>query len=142
MGTVSVAPPWATETVLSPLDGGWWGYGIARAFTRCMMKINHLFGHNYMFPSKWFNSSIWLTHGLVVFYILNLEDYLMPNPVYIYIYIYIYIYEYNLKVTFLNKTEFVWLVVWVLWCINLCRLFNAKFCLYVYTFNQRFLNEY
>ena len=35
-----------------------------------------------------------------------------------------------------------WLVVWVLWRINLCRLFNAKFCLYVYTFNQRFLNEY
>ena len=25
---------------------------------------------------------------------------------------------------------------------NLCRLFNAKFCLYVYTFNQWFLNEY
>ena len=24
-----------------------------------------------------------------------------------------------------------WLVVWVLWHINLCRLFNAKFCLYV-----------
>ena len=31
-------PPWATETVLSPLDGGWCGHGIARAFTRCMMK--------------------------------------------------------------------------------------------------------
>ena len=31
-------PPWATETVLSPLVGGWWGQGIARAFTRCMMK--------------------------------------------------------------------------------------------------------
>ena len=37
-----------------------------------------------------------------------------------------------------------WLVVgfWVLWHINLCRLFNAEFCLYVYTFNLRFLNEY
>ena len=35
-----------------------------------------------------------------------------------------------------------WLVVWVSWHINLCRLFNAKFCLYVYTFNQRFLSEY
>ena len=34
-----------------------------------------------------------------------------------------------------------WLVEF-LWRINLCRLFNAKFCLYVYTFNQRFLNEY
>ena len=33
-------------------------------------------------------------------------------------------------------------VGWVLWHINLCKLFNAKFCLYVYTFNQRFLNEY
>ena len=31
-------PPWATEIVLSPLVGGWWGQGIARAFTRCMMK--------------------------------------------------------------------------------------------------------
>ena len=34
------------------------------------------------------------------------------------------------------------LVVWGLWRINLCTLFNAKFCLYVYTFNERFLNEY
>ena len=34
-----VVPPWATETVLSPLVGGWWGQSIARAFTRCMMKI-------------------------------------------------------------------------------------------------------
>ena len=34
-----------------------------------------------------------------------------------------------------------WLVVWVLWRINLCRLLNPKFCLYVYTFNQRFLKE-
>ena len=33
-------PPWATETVLSPLVGGWWGQGIAHAFTRCMMKKN------------------------------------------------------------------------------------------------------
>ena len=31
-------PPCATETVLSPLDGGWWGHGIARALTRCMIK--------------------------------------------------------------------------------------------------------
>ena len=36
-----------------------------------------------------------------------------------------------------------WLVGWLdLWRINLYRLFNAKFCLHVYTFNQRFLNEY
>ena len=36
------------------------------------------------------------------------------------------------------------LVVWVLWHINLCRSFNAKFCLYIHTyiFNQRFQNEY
>ena len=39
-----------------------------------------------------------------------------------------------------NSTS--WLVGWVLWHINLYRLFNAKFCLYVYTFNQRFLSEY
>ena len=32
-------PPWATETVLSPLVGGWWGQGIARAFSRTMKKI-------------------------------------------------------------------------------------------------------
>ena len=31
-------PPWATETVILPLAGGWWGQGIARALTRCMMK--------------------------------------------------------------------------------------------------------
>ena len=30
----------------------------------------------------------------------------------------------------------------VLWYINLCRLFNIKFCLYQYTFNLRFLNVY
>ena len=29
---------WATENVLSPLVGCWWGQGIACAFTRCMMK--------------------------------------------------------------------------------------------------------
>ena len=34
------------------------------------------------------------------------------------------------------------LVAWFLWCINRCRLFNAKFYLYVFTFNQGFLNEY
>ena len=33
------------------------------------------------------------------------------------------------------------LVGWFLWHINLCRLFNAKFCLHVYI-NQRFLSEY
>ena len=32
-----------------------------------------------------------------------------------------------------------WLVVWVLWRINLCRLFNDKFCLYIYI---PFTNEY
>ena len=31
--------PWGTETVLSPRVEGWWGQGIARAFTSCMMKI-------------------------------------------------------------------------------------------------------
>ena len=40
--------PWATETVLSPLVGSWWGQGIARAFTRCMMKKNI-----YITFSKW-----------------------------------------------------------------------------------------
>ena len=41
------------------------------------------------------------------------------------------------------KTRF-WLVVWVLWHINLRRLFNAKFSLYIYIYiyNLRFLNEY
>ena len=34
------------------------------------------------------------------------------------------------------------LIVWVLWRIKLCRLFNAKFCLYVYTLSLRFLNTY
>ena len=31
--------PQATKTVLSPLVGGWWGQGIAHAFTHCMMNI-------------------------------------------------------------------------------------------------------
>ena len=35
-----------------------------------------------------------------------------------------------------------WLVGWVLWHINLFRLFNVIFCPYLYAFNQRFLNEY
>ena len=56
------------------------------------------------------------------------------DNIYIYIYIYIYICIYP---TF-NLIG--WLGVWVLWRINLCRLF--KFCLYVYTFNQKYLNEY
>ena len=34
-----------------------------------------------------------------------------------------------------------WLVVWVLWRINPCRLFNAKFCLYIYIYIP-FTNEY
>ena len=33
-----VVPPWATETVYSFPVGGWWEQGIARAFTRWMMK--------------------------------------------------------------------------------------------------------
>ena len=48
-----------------------------------------------------------------------------------------------------SKTKYVedvvqsWLVGCLgLWRINLCRLFNAKFCLYVYTLKQGFLNEY
>ena len=30
---------YASETVVSPLVGGWWGKDIARAFTRCSIKI-------------------------------------------------------------------------------------------------------
>ena len=57
---------------------------------------------------------IWF--GLVGFYgISTIVGYLMPNPLYTYI---------------LNKYDLVrlWvvLVVWILWHINLCRLFNAK----------------
>ena len=37
------ALPWATQTVLSPLVGGWWGQGIACAFTRCIMKKKSLY---------------------------------------------------------------------------------------------------
>ena len=40
-------PSWATETVLSPLVGGWWGQGIARAFTRCMMKYIYIYIYIY-----------------------------------------------------------------------------------------------
>ena len=48
-----------------------------------------------------------------------------------------------IPIDWVNKTWFGWfgwLVGLVLWRINLCRLFNAKFCLYIDTFNQRFLN--
>ena len=34
-----------------------------------------------------------------------------------------------------------WLVVWVLWRINLCRLFNAKFCLYEYLVGKIFYKQ-
>ena len=40
-------PPWATEIVLSPRVGGWWGQGNARAFTRCMMKKNYTYIYIY-----------------------------------------------------------------------------------------------
>ena len=30
-----------------------------------------------------------------------------------------------------------WLVVWVLWHINICRSFNAKFCLYIHTYSTK-----
>ena len=30
-----------------------------------------------------------------------------------------------------------WLVVWVLWHINPCRSFNAKFCLYIHTYSTK-----
>ena len=42
----------------------------------------------------------------------------------------------------LMRTDAFSIVGWILWHINLCRLFNVKFCSYVYTFNLRFLNEY
>ena len=45
---ISIVPPWATETVLSPLVGGWWGQGIARAFTRCMMKCVYIYIYIYI----------------------------------------------------------------------------------------------
>ena len=38
-------PLWATETLLSPLVGGWWGHGIASAFTRCTMKKIYHYHH-------------------------------------------------------------------------------------------------
>ena len=43
---------------------------------------------------------------------------------------------------FLFSFKVGWLVGWFFGHINLCRLFNTKFCLYVYTFNRRFLNDY
>ena len=41
-------PPWPTETLLSPLVGGWWGQGIARAFTHCMMKDIYIYIYIYI----------------------------------------------------------------------------------------------
>ena len=58
---------------------------------------------------------IW--YGLVGFYgISTIVGYLMPNSLYTYI---------------LNVYSLVWLG-WVLWHISYCRLFNAKFFLYIY----------
>ena len=50
--------------------------------------------------------------------------------------------EVSLRINLSKNQRSDWLVVWVLWHINLCRLFNDKFCLYEYTFKLRFLNEY
>ena len=30
-----------------------------------------------------------------------------------------------------------WLVIWILWHTNLCRSFNAKFCLYIHTYSTK-----
>ena len=34
-----------------PLIGGWWGQGVARAFTRCMMK-KYIYHHHYQVDQK------------------------------------------------------------------------------------------
>ena len=34
--------------MLSPLDGGWWGHGIAHAFTHCMMKKKKIYIYIYI----------------------------------------------------------------------------------------------
>ena len=34
------------------LDGGWWGYGIARASTRCMMKKKNIYIYIYIYIYK------------------------------------------------------------------------------------------
>ena len=44
--------PWAIETVLSALVGDWWGQGIARAFTRCMINI-YIYIYIYIYEVKW-----------------------------------------------------------------------------------------
>ena len=36
-----------------------------------------------------------------------------------------------------DERTYCWLVVWVLWHINLCRSFNAKFCLYIHTYSTK-----
>ena len=40
----------ATETVVSPLIGGWWGQGVARVLTRRMIKFVHLWIFPFIFP--------------------------------------------------------------------------------------------
>ena len=73
-------PPWATETVLSPLDGGWWGHGIARAFTRCMMKKKFNAKSSLYIYIKYIRCCLVLFYG-----ISTIVDGLMPNPFYTYI---------------------------------------------------------
>ena len=61
---------------------------------------------------------IWF--GLVGFYgISNIVGYLMPNPLYIYMSIHVY------------RIYMIWFGL-VLGHINHCRLFNAKFSIYIY----------
>ena len=66
---VAVAP-WATETVLSPLVGVRWGKGIARAFTRCMMKNIYLNGDLTL--------NIYLSIYLIL-YIIHLSIFTNPS---------------------------------------------------------------
>ena len=62
VGPRVAVPPWATETVLSPLDSGWWGQGIARTFTRCMMKNLNT---TTLWKARWlFGRTKWLSRKL------------------------------------------------------------------------------
>ena len=61
--------PWATETVLSPLVDGWWGQGIARAFTRYIMKTflkNDHATHNSLQHSHYSHNKF-----LICFYLIS-----------------------------------------------------------------------
>ena len=93
--------------ILNIYDLVWFGW--------VLWHINHCWLFNAKFSLYIYIKYIWF--GMLWFYGISIiVGYLMPNSLYTYI---------------LNIYDLVWFG-WVLWHINHCRLFNAKFGLFMY----------